>query len=187
MIGWWNRLIGPWRLRRALRAATRPPPASILVLCLGNICRSPYAEHRLRTELSRAGLPSIDIDSAGFIRPGRPSPELARRVAAGRGVDLEDHRSRVLEADAEAPGPADLVLVMSPEQRRRFRRLAGPASPRTLVLGDFDPEPSARRAIPDPFDCPEDVFVAVYERIDRCCRCLAGALAQAAPPGAKPP
>lgn len=179
MIGRWNRALGPRRLRRALRSATRPPPSSILILCLGNICRSPYAERRLRRELTEAGLPSVDVGSAGFIRPGRPSPELARRVAAGRGVDLEDHQSRVL--DAEVPRAVDLVLVMSRDQGRRFRRLAGSAAPRTIVLGDFDPEPSARRGIPDPFDCPEEVFDAVYERIDRCCRCLAGALAAAVP------
>lgn len=72
----------------------------------------------------------------------------------------------------------DVVLVMSPRQRRQLREEAhGEYGGVCLVLGDLDPEPIDRRTIVDPFDAPEEVFEAVYERIDRCSRMLVEALA----------
>jgi len=72
---------------------------------------------------------------------------------------------------------ADVVLVMSPGQLGQLRQEAdeAPAGLR-IVLGDLDPESIDRRTIVDPFDEAEDVFETVYERIDRCCRALVGAL-----------
>lgn len=152
-----------------------PAPRSILVICLGNICRSPYAEHRLTDELARAGLDDVRVVSAGFILPGRSSPEAARRVAARRGLDLENHRSRVVTP--EMARAADVTLVMAPGQLRQLRQVAGaePGGP-SIVLGDLDPSPIDRRTIVDPYDQSDDVFEAVYERIDRCCRRLVEAL-----------
>lgn len=183
MIGWLRRLaresirggerlLHTGRRRRALRelAALRAP-RSILVVCLGNICRSPYAEHRLIDELARAGLDDVRVVSAGFILPGRPSPDAARRVAARRGLILESHRSQVVTAAMARE--ADVTLVMAPRQRAQLRKVAGvePGGP-SIVLGDLDPAPIDRRTIVDPYDKSDDVFEAVYERIDRCCRSL---------------
>lgn len=190
MIGWLRRLarvtirggerlLHSRRRRRALHElAVVPAPRSILVICLGNICRSPYAEHRLTDELARAGLDGVRVVSAGFILPGRPSPEAARRVAARRGVDLEDHRSRVVTPAMARE--ADVALVMAPSQVRQLRQVAGtePDGP-SIVLGDLDPAPIDRRTIVDPYDQPDDVFEAVYQRIDRCCQSLVEALSRA--------
>lgn len=187
MIGWLRRLaresirggerlLHTGRRRRALRElAGVPAPRSILVVCLGNICRSPYAEHRLTDEFARAGLDDVRVVSAGFILPGRPSPDAARRVAAGRGLDLENHRSRVVTPAMAQE--ADVTLVMAPGQLRKLRQVAGaePEGP-AIVLGDLDPAPIDRRTIVDPYDQPDGVFEAVYERIDRCCRSLVEAL-----------
>lgn len=150
---------------------------SILIVCLGNICRSPYAEQRLADELAARGV-SATVTSAGFILPGRPSPPAARRVAARRGVDLEEHFSRVFTP--EELEAADLVLVMSPGQSRRLRTESGVRPACGVVLGDLDPLEVDRRTIADPFDRPDDVFEEVYARIDRCCRALANSLAAAA-------
>lgn len=187
MIGWLRRLaresirggerlLHTGRRRRALgELAALPAPRSILVICLGNICRSPYAEHRLTEELARAGLDDVRVVSAGFILPGRPSPEAARRVAARRGLDLENHRSRVVTPAMARE--ADVTLVMAPPQLRQLRQATGaePGGP-SIVLGDLDPAPIDRRTIVDPYDQSDDVFEAVYERIDRCCRSLVEAL-----------
>lgn len=190
MIGWLRRLaresirggerlLHTGRRRRALRQlATLPAPRSILVICLGNICRSPYAEHRLTEELARTGLDEVRVVSAGFILPGRPSPDAARRVAARRGLDLENHRSRVV-APAMAR-EADVILVMAPRQRAQLRQAAGAEPGRSsIVLGDLDPAPIDGRTIIDPYDQSNEVFEAVFERIDRCCRLLVEALAPA--------
>lgn len=174
-----ERRLHPRRRHRALRElAARPAPRSILVVCLGNICRSPYAEHRLTDELSRRGLDDVLVRSAGFIRPGRRSPAAARRAAARRGVDLEGHRSRVVTPSML--GDAGVILVMSPGQLRQLRREVDeePGGLR-IVLGDLDPDPIDRRTIVDPFDMSDEVFDRVYERIDRCCEALAEALSAA--------
>jgi len=130
---------------------------------------------RRRAALAARGHPA-SVASAGFSRPGRPSPPTARAAAARRDVDLAGHRLRVLPA--EETTSADLVLVMSPGQRRRVLRDSGARPERTVVLGDLDPRDADRRAIIDPFDRPEEVFDEVYARIDRCCRALAAALAE---------
>lgn len=187
MIGWLRRLaresirggerlLHAGRRRRAFRElAALPAPRSILVVCLGNICRSPYAEHRLTDEFARAGVDEVRVVSAGFILPGRPSPDAARRVAARRGLDLENHRSQVVTPAMARE--ADVTLVMAPAQLRQVRQVAGvePGGP-SIVLGDLDPELIDRRTIVDPYDQADDVFEAVYERIDRCCRSLMEAL-----------
>lgn len=172
-----ERLLHPLRRRRARRELfALGASCSILVVCLGNICRSPYAGRRLDHEFATAGLGGTDVGSAGFILPGRTSPEAARRVAARRGLDLADHRSQVLTPSMLAA--ADLVLVMSVRQRRDLRREFGRENTRRcVVLGDLDPGPIDRRTIVDPYDQPDDVFEAVYERIDRCCRALVDGLA----------
>jgi len=172
-----ERLLHPLRRRRASRELSAlGASCSILVVCLGNICRSPYAARRLDHDLAAVGLGEADVGSAGFILPGRTSPEPARRVAARRGLDLSDHRSQVLTPSMLAA--ADLVLVMSARQRRDLRREFGREHVRRcVVLGDLDPGPVDRRTVVDPYGCPDDVFEAVYERIDRCCRALVGGLA----------
>lgn len=84
------------------------------------------------------------------------------------GVDLEGHRSRVLTP--ELLSGAELVVVMSRSQRRALRRDFDAGSAPVILLGDLDPESIDRRAITDPYDCPEEVFDSVFDRIDRCCR-----------------
>lgn len=161
----------PWRRRRALERVERRGPRRILVVCLGNICRSPYAERRLQTLL-----PDREVRSAGLLESGRPPPELAVAVGRERGVELDAHRS--VRLPDEWLEWADLVLVMNRSQATeltdRCRSLAAP--PLVEWLGDFDPGPLVRRALRDPFDQHREVFEAVYARIDACCRTLAGAL-----------
>ena len=168
-----------WRIKhwpaRALHAHRRSaaagrlrrlgPPESILLLCHGNICRSPYAEATLRRRLADLGLAGIAVTSAGFIEPGRPSPPVAQAVGLERGYDLSTHLSRLVTGHAVRGNV--VILVMDSLQRERAFELGAPEG-RLFLLGDFDPSPIDRRAIPDPIDRPADVFRRVYDRIDRC-------------------
>ena len=71
-----NRMLHRSRRRAALALlAARPRPANILVLCNGNIFRSPFAAAVLRRTVGSSG---IRVESAGFIGPGRPSPPGSR-------------------------------------------------------------------------------------------------------------
>lgn len=159
------------RARRRLRA--RGPVREILVVCYGNICRSPYAAARFRGRLGGEEASAVDVRSAGFFGPDRPSPPEAVEEAGRRGVDLASHRSRTL--GVEDIVRADVVFVMDDGQRRRLdvgllRAVeAEDVRPLVLVLGDLDPlPPPSRRGILDPFGADADTFRAVYERIDRC-------------------
>ncbi|MDQ3870683.1 MAG: hypothetical protein M3301_03585, partial [Chloroflexota bacterium] len=86
------------RVRRRLRreALQAWQSGTLAFVCLGNICRSPFAE-RLAAERLPDGRRTA---SAGYFpEEGRPSPGQAVTVAARLGVDLTRHRSRVLSAE----------------------------------------------------------------------------------------
>jgi len=166
-----DRVLHPRRRRRALGTLQAVPPGgSVLFVCLGNICRSPYAEFRLRT-LNPAG--DSRVSSAGFILPGRPSPENALAVSSARGLDMTDHRSRVISP--LMLGEFDLVLAMTAEQVRELRGDHG--CTRVVHLGDLDPGPIPMRDIPDPYGTGTARFDEVYERIDRAVEALHQVLA----------
>jgi protein-tyrosine phosphatase len=156
-----TKLLHPWRRRRALRRlAAAAPVESVLFLCLGNVCRSPYAESSFR-HMS----PATTLDSAGFIGPDRSPPEDARLIARERGVDVTSHVSKLITT--ELVRSQDLVVVMEPGQAKRLRREMG-AGKTVVVLGDLDPERPRRRRIRDPWGQPPEVFRSSFERIDRC-------------------
>ena len=171
------------RLRRRKAIAqlrARGLPRSILVVCHGNICRSPYAAGRLRQLLSAtAAADGIRVDSAGFIGARRPAPPEAVTVARAHGVDLSQHRSQLLGAQ-EVAG-AELILVMEPAQQQAVCANFGRWPADVVVLGDLDPEPITGRAIRDPVEQPASVFEESYARIDRCLRALVSAMSSAVP------
>ena len=166
-----DRALHPWRRARAARRlARRLVPSRVLFICHGNICRSPYAAAVARTLFPR----DIAVDSAGFIGPGRASPDEAVQAARERSADLSKHRSQLLTA--EHLSDTDLFVVMDTQQRRRLLRGRHGLRERVALLGDFDPEPIATRTVLDPVERPVEVFRTCYARIDRCVAGLAAAL-----------
>jgi protein-tyrosine-phosphatase len=163
-----DRLLHPWRRRSALRRlAQLPRQGTVLFVCHGNICRSPYA-----AEVARKLLPAtVAVESAGFIGLNRPSPPEAVAAAAERGIDLVPHRSQVIEL--EHVREVDLVVVMDSEQRHRLVSSRPELGSRVFLLGDLDPEPITRRTVIDPVEKPVEAFRTCYDRIDRCVAVLA--------------
>jgi protein-tyrosine-phosphatase len=168
----WNRArSAPLRAlhaRRRARATKRLRgrlPSSVLFLCHGNACRSPFAAALFAREAAAKIVPPIRVESAGLVAPGRPSPAAAIAAAARRGIDLSRHRSRLVTTKAIAG--AQLVVVMSADQARVVRRVGRRDIP-TVVLGDLDPQPMEERTIVDPMGESDDVFDASYDRITRC-------------------
>lgn len=115
---------------------------------------------------------NVQVSSAGFIGPGRPSPGEAVAVGRRRGVDLSSHTSQLI--DAQALRDFDLVIVMDSRQALELATTY-PDIRGVIVLGDLDPQPITRRAIADPFGRSEQVFDESYARIDRCLDTLIGA------------
>ena len=175
-----DRLLHNGRRRQArARIARIDRLESALFICLGNINRSAYAAATFAREMKRHGIDGVEVTSAGFIGPGRPSPAEAQRVATRRGVDLSAHVSRLV--NLEEVTRSSVIIVMDAAQRRRISSLAPAAAPRIFLLGDFDPGPVRTRAVQDPYGFPEDVFEAVFTRVDDCITDLTDALASLHP------
>ena len=104
-------------------------PRRVLVVCYGNICRSPYLE----AVLKRA-MPDVRVESAGLVGPGRPVPPFALTVSAQRGLDLSTFRSRPLVPAIARD--ADLIVVMDAHQARYVERYFG-VPRRRIVVADM--------------------------------------------------
>ena len=158
-------------LHRRRREAARSQLAGIgriqriLVVCSGNICRSPYLAAVLREKL-----PGVRVASAGFVGFNRPVPEFSLSVAALRGIDLTSFRSQTVEP--RRARAADLVLVMEPRQAKYLASYYGVPRRRIITVGDLDSIVPPMRSIQDPYQQPRETFVATFDRLDRCARTL---------------
>lgn len=110
---------------------------SILVVCTGNVCRSPIAEGLLRAALgSRLGADAPLVSSAGTMGwSGSPADPNGVEAAAERGVDISDHRARELTPDDVQD--ATLILGMSGEHAREVVARDPTAAPRTFTLKEL--------------------------------------------------
>ena len=111
--------------------------ASILVVCTGNICRSPLAEGFLRSALmQRLGTSAPRVRSAGVIgHPGSSAMPESVRAAADRGLDIASHRVRRL-TDRDI-ADADLVIAMAAEHREAICDAVPEASSKTFTLKEL--------------------------------------------------
>lgn len=130
----------------------------ILVLCVGNICRSPVAE-----ALLQASLPDKTIESAGLAAlVGHKADPIAAELAKQAGVDLSQHQAR--QVNTELLRQADLILVMSEGQRAQVRATDLAAAGKTMLLGHWLP---GKPDIPDPYKKSREAFEHVHELLQR--------------------
>lgn len=110
---------------------------TILVVCSGNICRSPMAEAFLSTRLQRQlGVGAPTVGSAGTIGlSGRPAMPETVEVGSERGIDVSGHQARPLEDQLVLE--ADLILGLSSEHRDEVPLIAGGAAERTFTLKEL--------------------------------------------------
>jgi len=140
--------------------------ASILVVCTGNVCRSPLAEGFLRAALEgHLGASAPTVSSAGTSGwDGSPAMEESVAAAAERGVDISGHRGRALHRDDV--DAADLIVGMSAEHRDVVVRLVPEAAGRTFTLKELvrllDALPGADRTAP-----PADALAGRLAEADR--------------------
>jgi len=158
-----------WAMRR--RSPDRPPiPAdvrSVLFVCLGNICRSPFAALVAQRHLAARGATRVVCTSAG-LQPSKAaaSPPEAYTASARYGVSLDDHRPQAVTR-ALVDG-ADLIVVM---ERAHVDDLAKAYPDRhdrvvLLPLLDRTARGHERYSIADPFGQRPEAYDRCYRRID---------------------
>ena len=146
----------------------------ILVVCLGNICRSPTAEAALKEALRDAGLAGrVEVASAGtgdWHLNEPPDPRM-RAAAAAMGLDLHGTSCQITQRDFHE---SDLILVMDRQNLHDVLALAPDeaAKAKVRLYRDFDPQPGDGE-VPDPYNGGEDGFRLVVERVRRTARGVA--------------
>ena len=160
-----------------LAQRTEPGPVRVLMVCMGNICRSPTAHGVLEKLVADAGLAAqVTVDSAGThgYHVGEPPDERAQQHAARRGYDLSAQRARRLVArDFEE---FDLVLVMDAANERAARALCpSDRTSRLRRLTDFCRTHSASE-VPDPYYGGAQGFEEVLDLVEDACHGLLAVL-----------
>lgn len=156
-----------WSLQAAsLRNPSLPePPRSVLFVCLGNICRSPFAAALVRRRLGAGS--TVVVSSAGLrtTQAARPPVE-ACRAAKRFGISLERHEP--VQVTERLICDADLIVVMEAAQLVEVRQAYPAAAGRVVLLPLYEQDslgPYDRHHIADPFGQPAAMFDACYERI----------------------
>ncbi len=140
----------------------------ILMVCLGNICRSPLAEGMLKNKAISNNL-DWEVDSAGtsgYHNGELPDPR-SINVAKHHGIDIMDQRSRLfVKEDFDR---FDLILAMDSSNYQNILRLAASDNQKEKVKLIMNYErPGYNQAVPDPY-WNSDGFEGVYQMLDRAC------------------
>jgi len=131
----------------------------ILIVCKGNICRSPMAEIALRGKLEGNG--AVRIESAGLAAMvGHPIDPSAARILAMRGLDGSAHVAR--QIDIAQIRDAHLVLAMERRQLVALQAMAPRTRSKTFLLGEWN----GQSEIPDPYGRSDDMFEGVFSMIE---------------------
>lgn len=132
----------------------------ILIVCFGNVCRSPMAECLLRGKLrDRSG---VIVESAGIrALVDQPISDTAQTILKERGLDASDHRAR--QVTATMVQSADLVLAMEDGHLKWLYELAPEVRGRVFLLGKWDQD----RPIPDPYHQQRPAYDHVFGLIDQ--------------------
>lgn len=130
---------------------------NILIVCIGNICRSPMAEYLLKKEY-----PHLNIESAGISGlSGHPADEKAQICMKHLNIDMGKHIAKKL--NAEYLKKADLILVMSKNQQVHIEQAWPFAKGKTFRLGHWK-----NKNVPDPYQHDQAFFDDTCQLIQQC-------------------
>ncbi|MFQ5460212.1 MAG: low molecular weight protein arginine phosphatase [Anaerolineae bacterium] len=129
-------------------------------MCTANRCRSPMAEGLISSRATATGAP-VEVLSAGtWAVDGVPATENARIVMAERGIDIEGHVSR--EVDAGLVVMADLILVMTQGHKEALEADFPAAAGKTLLMSALA---GGRWDVADPVEGDLDEYRATADAL----------------------
>ena len=135
----------------------------ILVVCVGNICRSPMGEYLLKN-MAQSRDANVSITSAGVgALVGHEPDELAREVMDEHGIDMSHHRARQLNGQMVREN--DLILVMEAWQQKEIENLFPFSRGRVHLMGKW-----SDCEIEDPYKKSKEHFVEAFMRINQSCK-----------------
>ena len=144
----------------------------ILLVCLGNICRSPLAEGILQLKAQQAKL-DWEIESAGTngYHTGEAPHHLSQKVAKANGIDISKQVSRrFTKEDVEK---YDVIFAMAEDVMQDIKRIAKEKfDTRKVRLFLEELYPGENRDVPDPWYGEEDGYTEVYTIIDEACEAI---------------
>ncbi|UCD23213.1 MAG: low molecular weight protein arginine phosphatase [Gemmatimonadota bacterium] len=136
----------------------------LLMVCTGNICRSPLAESLMRSELQQIGVNDVVVSSAGTgAWEGAPASEGAYLVGLEHNVDLSHHSARLLTRDLVRE--SDLIFTMARHQRARVEDLGGEG--KVYVLGEYAGLSGPDAEVSDPFGADLEVYRETFDQLQR--------------------
>ena len=132
----------------------------IIVVCVGNICRSPIGERALQQLLPNKTVASAGVAVEKSHLTGKPADATSIEVAAEHGISLENHAARQLT-------PAlchefDLILVMEQGHINAVTEIAPEARGKTMLLSQW----LTKQDIPDPYRQSREAFDHAYKLIE---------------------
>lgn len=134
---------------------------SVLVVCAGNICRSPTAEYVLKSKLEGK---SINVSSAGLTAlVDKGADSMASELAQGNGIDMSSHKGRQISSSLVSSNA--LILVMEQRHVQDLCARYPEARGKTFLLGKW----LGDKEIPDPYRQSREAFEHVYDLIDSAC------------------
>lgn len=141
----------------------------ILMVCLGNICRSPLAEGILQDKAFKAGL-TWSIESAGTnsYHIGEPPHPLSQKVARMNGIDISKQRARRFSADDF--DVYDKIYALAQDVLEEMKRIAGKKFEQSkvdLLMNEL--YPGKNMNVPDPWYGPEPGYHEAFKLIDKVC------------------
>jgi protein-tyrosine phosphatase len=140
----------------------------VLIVCVGNICRSPTAEVVMRARLQRRG---IEVESAGLAAlVGNPIDPLAESVLGDHGLSAASHSARQISPALIAS--ADVVLAMQKRHLSALHAIAPHARGKTFLLTHWQDNAE----VPDPYGRERAAFEQAYRLIDQAVRGWCGRL-----------
>ena len=139
--------------------------SNILFVCIGNICRSPFAQGLFTKLLRQEGHIGFHAESAGLLAlPGNSATFLAQKVAAEHGVDLAGHKAKRLSQ--ELVDRSELILVMEKSHKDELLADFSEATDKTFLIRRFARLGSRSRGVADPYGLQYDTYRFCYLDIE---------------------